>query len=105
MNRLVAEKSAVCSRATTTSPSEQIAPEDDGQTEKGKPQTFFERRLVDLDFSVRSLCCFKAMGLETVGDLVNMTKQELLRTRNFGKRSLEEVEDFLSKYNLKLKNS
>lgn len=105
MNRLVAEKRSVCNRATTTSPSEQIAPEDDSPTEKSKPQTLFERRLVDLDFSVRSLCCFKAMGLETVGDLVNMTKQELLRTRNFGKRSLEEVEDFLSKYNLKLKDS
>ena len=64
LNRLVAEKRSVCRRGTTTSPSEQIAPEDDGKTEEPKPTipTFFDRRLVDLDFSVRSLCCFKAIA-------------------------------------------
>ena len=45
-------------------------------------------KLVDLDFSVRALNCLKAADVETLGDLVPFNKNDLLKFRNFGKKSL-----------------
>ena len=55
----------------------------------------FNTRLVDCDLSVRSLNCLKASDIETVGDLVRLGKTDLLKQRNFGKRSLCELEDLV----------
>jgi predicted phage tail protein len=55
----------------------------------------FNTRLVDCDLSVRALNCLKAADLETIGDLAKCTKCDLLKFRNFGKRSLGELDDFL----------
>ena len=49
-------------------------------------------KLVDLDLSVRALNCLKAAEVETLGDLVAFNKQDLLKFRNFGKKSLTELE-------------
>ena len=53
-------------------------------------------RLTDLDLSVRALNCLKAAEIDTLGDLVSFDKNDLLKFRNFGKKSLSELEDLVS---------
>ncbi len=53
-------------------------------------------KLVDLDLSVRALNCLKAAEVDTLGDLVKFNKNDLLKFRNFGKKSLTELEDLLT---------
>lgn len=50
-------------------------------------------KLVDMDLSVRALNCLKAADVETLGDLVAFNKNDLLKFRNFGKKSLAELEE------------
>lgn len=57
-------------------------------------------KLVDLDLSVRALNCLKAAEVESLGDLVRFNKNDLLKFRNFGKKSLSELEELLSSMNL-----
>ena len=57
-------------------------------------------KLVDLDLSVRALNCLKAAEIETLGDLVQFNKTDLLKFRNFGKKSLTELENLLDYKNL-----
>lgn len=52
-------------------------------------------KLVDMDLSVRALNCLKSAELETLGDLVAIHKSDLLKFRNFGKKSLSELEDLV----------
>jgi len=52
-------------------------------------------QLVDLDLSVRALNCLKAADVDTLGELVIFNKNDLLKFRNFGKKSLTEIEDLL----------
>ena len=52
-------------------------------------------KLVDLDLSVRALNCLKAADVETLGDLVQFNKNDLLKFRNFGKKSLTEWEELV----------
>ena len=52
-------------------------------------------RLVDMDLSVRALNCLKAADVETLGELVSYNKNDLLKFRNFGKKSLTELEDLI----------
>ena len=56
--------------------------------------------LVDMDLSVRALNCLKAADVETLGDLVQFNKTDLLKFRNFGKKSLTELDDLLESLNL-----
>lgn len=57
-------------------------------------------KLVDLDLSVRALNCLKAAEVETLGELVSFNKNDLLKFRNFGKKSLTELEDLVKSKNL-----
>lgn len=59
-----------------------------------------KQKLVDLDLSVRALNCLKAADVETLGELVRYNKNDLLKFRNFGKKSLTELEDLLDSLNL-----
>ena len=52
-------------------------------------------KLVDMDLSVRALNCLKAADIESLGDLVSYNKNDLLKFRNFGKKSLTELEDLV----------
>ncbi len=52
-------------------------------------------KLVDLDLSVRALNCLKAADVDTLGDLVQFNKNDLLKFRNFGKKSLTELEELV----------
>ena len=57
-------------------------------------------KLVDMDLSVRALNCLKAADVETLGELVTYNRNDLLKFRNFGKKSLTELDDLLSAMNL-----
>ena len=57
-------------------------------------------KLVDMDLSVRALNCLKAANVETLGDLVQYNKTDLLKFRNFGKKSLTELDTMFERLNL-----
>lgn len=57
-------------------------------------------KLVDLDLSVRALNCLKAAEIDSLGDLVQFNRTDLLKIRNFGKKSLTELENLLEMKNL-----
>ena len=57
-------------------------------------------KLTDLNLSVRALNCLKSAEVDTLGDLVQFNKTDLLKFRNFGKKSLTELEDLLDSLNL-----
>jgi len=57
-------------------------------------------KLIDLDLSVRALNCLKAAEVDTLGDLVKFNKNDLLKFRNFGKKSLTELDELLESMSL-----
>ena len=57
-------------------------------------------KLTDMNLSVRALNCLKAAEVETLGELVQFNKSDLLKFRNFGKKSLTELDDLLESLNL-----
>lgn len=57
-------------------------------------------RLVDMDLSVRALNCLKAAEVETLGELVRYNRNDLLKFRNFGKKSLTELDELVKSKNL-----
>lgn len=57
-------------------------------------------KLVDMDLSVRALNCLKSAEVETLGELVVFNRNDLLKFRNFGKKSLTELDDLLANLNL-----
>ncbi|MCX6230394.1 MAG: DNA-directed RNA polymerase subunit alpha [Bacteroidetes bacterium] len=57
-------------------------------------------KLVDMDLSVRALNCLKAAEVETLGELASFNKNDLLKFRNFGKKSLTELEQLVKSKNL-----
>jgi DNA-directed RNA polymerase subunit alpha len=54
-----------------------------------------KQRLVDMELSVRALNCLRSADIETLGDLVAVHKSDLLKLRNFGRKSLTELEEFV----------
>lgn len=57
-------------------------------------------RLIDMDLSVRALNCLKAADVDTLGELVQFNKTDLLKFRNFGKKSLTELDELVENKNL-----
>ncbi|MCD8177716.1 MAG: DNA-directed RNA polymerase subunit alpha [Tannerellaceae bacterium] len=57
-------------------------------------------KLADMDLSVRALNCLKAADVETLGELVEFSKNDLLKFRNFGKKSLTELDELFESLNL-----
>ncbi|MDX6621118.1 MAG: DNA-directed polymerase subunit alpha, partial [Gaiellales bacterium] len=57
----------------------------------------------ELELGVRSYNCLKRVGIETIGDLISKTEQELAAIPNFGKKSIEEVRETLAVHSLKLR--
>ena len=57
----------------------------------------------ELYLSVRSFNCLKRAGINTVGELTNKTEEDMMKVRNLGKKSLEEVVSKLQEMNLSLK--
>ena len=61
-------------------------------------------KLVDLDLSVRALNCLKAADVETLAELVSFNRNDLLKFRNFGKKSLVELDAKLLSLNVNIQN-
>jgi len=85
-----------------------LAETDDEEVERGEgpapePEPEEDMLIDDLDLGVRSLNCLKREGIETVGDLIAKSEQELMCIPNFGRKSLDEVRERLEKNNLKLR--
>ena len=80
------------------------SPDQDGNQEFDEEvlhmRQLLKTKLVDLNLSVRALNCLKAADVETLGDLVQYNKTDLLKFRNFGKKSLSELDDLLESLNL-----
>jgi len=75
--------------------------------EKGEPEKdkILEMTIEELDLSVRSYNCLKRAGINTVDDLISKTEEEMMKVRNLGRKSLEEVVSKLEALNLKLASS
>ena len=65
-----------------------------------KMRQLLKTKLQDMDLSVRALNCLKAADVETLGDLVTFQRNDLLKFRNFGKKSLTELDAMLENYGL-----
>ncbi len=59
-----------------------------------------KNKLIDLDLSVRALNCLKAADVDTLGELVVFNRNDLLKFRNFGKKSLTELDELLANMNI-----
>ena len=68
-----------------------------------KKEKVLEMTIDDLDLSVRSFNCLKRAGINTVEDLIQRTEDDMMKVRNLGRKSLEEVVQKLSSLNLSLK--
>jgi len=77
---------------------EEVVPE--VADEKGNMNEVLLRTVEDLELSVRSANCLKNAGINTIGELVQKTEAEMLKTKNFGRKSLSEIKDILNEYNL-----
>ena len=74
--------------------------ETDSNEEVLRMRQLLKSKLVDMDLSVRALNCLKSAEVETLGELVVFNKTDLLKFRNFGKKSLTELDEFLANLNL-----
>ena len=70
----------------------------DNQAMKIRPLLMTD--LATTELSVRALNCLKAAGITTIADLLSKDRNELLKIKNFGRKSLVELEDFLAKQDL-----
>ena len=71
--------------------------------ELSKKDKLLETAIEDLDFSVRSYNCLKRAGIHTVADIVNKSEQDMIKVRNLGKKSLEEVINKIKELGLEFK--
>ncbi|MDD7363564.1 MAG: DNA-directed RNA polymerase subunit alpha [Peptoniphilus sp.] len=72
---------------------------------EGKKEKVLEMTVEELDLSVRSFNCLKRAGINTVDELTDKTQEEMMKVRNLGKKSLEEVEEKLAELGLSLKEN
>lgn len=79
------------------------APEQIFKSEKSEYDKMLEVPVEDLDLSVRSYNCLKRQGVNTLGQLIDYSESELVKIRNFGAKSINEVREKLNEMNLSLK--
>jgi DNA-directed RNA polymerase subunit alpha len=75
------------------------------EKEEDKKEKILEMTIEELDLSVRSYNCLKRAGINTVDELVQRNEEEMMKVRNLGRKSLEEVQQKLSALGLTLRNS
>ncbi len=73
------------------------------ETEEEDKNQILETTIEELELSVRSSNCLKRAGIDTVEELVDKTEDDLMKVRNLGKKSLQEIKDKLSELDLELK--
>ena len=75
------------------------------EKEEEKKDKVLEMTIEELDLSVRSYNCLKRAGINTVEELIQRTEEDMMKVRNLGKKSLEEVQTKLAELNLSLRKS
>jgi DNA-directed RNA polymerase subunit alpha len=75
----------------------------DSERKNEVPESALEMNIEDLELSARSLNCLKKAQIKTVGELVANSLEDLMRFKNFGSKSLDEVKEKLAEYKLALK--
>ncbi len=81
---------------------EEVAEEPEVDEQKIKMARNLKRSVDELELSVRSYNCLKNANIRTIGDLVQRTDAEMLKTRNFGRKSLNEIKEILAEMDLQL---
>jgi len=82
---------------------EQVMPIDFNEPEDNKKEKILEMTIEELDLSVRAYNCLKRAAINTVAELVQRNQEDMMKVRNLGKKSLEEVEQKLSALGLSLR--
>ena len=75
------------------------------EKEEDKKEKALEMTVEELDLSVRSYNCLKRASINTVDELIQKTEEDMMKVRNLGKKSLEEVEIKLAELGLSLRKS
>ena len=75
---------------------DEVAQTDAYDEESLHMRQLLKTKLIDMDLSVRALNCLKAAEVETLGDLVSFNKADLMKFRNFGKKSLIELDELVA---------
>jgi len=78
------------------------APQAEGQGDTAQINRYLLKKVDELELSVRSANCLKNDNIIYIGDLVQKTEAEMLRTPNFGRKSLNEIKEVLSSMGLRL---
>ncbi|MBQ7761010.1 MAG: DNA-directed RNA polymerase subunit alpha [Clostridia bacterium] len=73
------------------------------EREETKKEKYLEMTVEELDLSVRSLNCLKRASIDTVEDLINRTEDDMIKFKNLGKKSLDEIKDKLESLGLSLR--
>ncbi len=74
------------------------------EKEEDKKEKVLEMTIEELDLSVRSYNCLKRAGINTVQELITKTEEDMMKVRNLGRKSLEEVQEKLAELNLSLRS-
>lgn len=80
----------------------EVQPEEEPEAEQSEVDQTLLRSIDDLELTVRSANCLKAENIFYIGDLIQRTEVELLKTPNLGKKSLTEIKDVLARHDLSL---
>lgn len=75
------------------------------EKEEEERDKILDMSIEELDLSVRSYNCLKRAGINTVGELITKTEEDMMKVRNLGKKSLEEVDEKLQSLDLGLRNA
>lgn len=75
------------------------------EKEEEERDKILDMSIEELDFSVRSYNCLKRAGINTVGELIQKTEEDMMKVRNLGKKSLEEVDEKLKSLGLSLRKA
>lgn len=79
-----------------------IMGDEDVDEEEERIKALLETPVEELELSVRSSNCLKNANIKTIGDLTRRTEEDIAKTRNFGKKSLQEIKEKLKEWNLSL---
>jgi len=75
------------------------------ENENNEQRKLLEKSIEELDFSVRSYNCLKKSNINSFGEIVNKTEDEIMGIKNLGKKSFEEIKEKVKEYGLTLKDS
>lgn len=76
----------------------------DEENENNEQKKLLEKSIEELDFSVRSYNCLKKSNINTFGEIVNKTEEEIMSIKNLGKKSFEEIKEKVKDFGLTLKD-